>query len=107
MRPYNWDFGAEVQRQIGAAMSVTAGYYRNWYGNFRVTDNELVAPADYQTVLRDRPRRFAAARRRRIRRSAALRTSTRRSSARSNNLVRPAKKFGEQKQVSNFVTLAA
>ena len=39
VRPYNWDVGAEVQHQIGGTMSVTAGYYRNWYGNFRVTDN--------------------------------------------------------------------
>jgi len=28
-------------------MSITAGYYRNWYGNFLVTDNTLVAPADF------------------------------------------------------------
>ena len=37
----------EVQHQIGPTMSVTAGYYRNWYGNFRVTDNLAVAPADF------------------------------------------------------------
>ena len=64
VRPYNWDLSAEVQHQVGAAMSVTAGYYRNWYGNFRVTDNQAVTPADYTDVLRHRSRRFAAARRR-------------------------------------------
>jgi hypothetical protein len=26
---------------------MTAGYYRNWYGNFLVTDNTLVTPADF------------------------------------------------------------
>src|SRR6185436_20158065 len=30
VRPYNWDLGAEVQHQIGARMSASAGYYRNW-----------------------------------------------------------------------------
>src|SRR5437667_9133212 len=27
--------------------SITGGYYRNWFGNFLVTDNTLVTPADY------------------------------------------------------------
>src|SRR5439155_9527467 len=27
--------------------SMTAGYYRNWYGNFLATDNILVAPTDF------------------------------------------------------------
>jgi hypothetical protein len=102
VRPYNWDVGAEVQRQIGSAMSVTAGYYRNWYGNFRVTDNELVyatycvtGPADPRLPgnggsqicgLADvNPDRFGQVR----------------------NLVRPAKDFGDQTQVSNFITLGA
>src|SRR5262249_23466458 len=26
---------------------ITGGYYRNWFGNFLVTDNTLVPPADY------------------------------------------------------------
>jgi len=26
---------------------MSAGYYRNWYGNFWATDNTLVAPADF------------------------------------------------------------
>ena len=107
VRPYNWDFGAEVQRQIGTAMSVTAGYYRNWYGNFRVTDNELVAPVRLPDLLRDRAGRLAAARRRRIAGLRPGRHQRRRSSARCNNLVRPAKDFGDQTQVSDFVTLAA
>ena len=28
-------------------MSITGGYYRNWFGNFLVTDNTAVTPADY------------------------------------------------------------
>src|SRR5258705_1702105 len=28
-------------------MAVNAGYFRTWYGNFFVTDNQLVGPEDY------------------------------------------------------------
>ena len=42
-----WDFGAEVQQELRRGVSLTAGYYRNWSGNFRVTDNLAVAPADH------------------------------------------------------------
>ena len=48
-RGYNWDLTAEVQHQLTGAMSVNAGYYRNWYGNRTVTDNTLVTPADFDT----------------------------------------------------------
>jgi hypothetical protein len=46
-RGYNWDFTAELQRQLRPGVSMTAGYYRNWYGNFLVTDNTLVTAADF------------------------------------------------------------
>ena len=105
VRPYNWDLSAEVQHQIGRAMSVTAGYYRNWYGNFRVTDNLAVTPADFNTYCVTAP------------------TDSRLSSGGGyqvcglydvvptkfglvNNLVRRASEFGTQTQVSNYVTFA-
>ena len=47
-RDSNWDLSAEVQHQLRPGMSVTAGYYRNWYDHFLVTDNLAAAtPADY------------------------------------------------------------
>ena len=46
-RDFFWDLSTEVQQQFGDGFSMTAGYYRFWYGNFRVTDNLAVAPADY------------------------------------------------------------
>jgi hypothetical protein len=46
-RDFNWDFATEVQHQLLPGASLTAGYFRNWYGNFRVTDNLAVTPADY------------------------------------------------------------
>jgi hypothetical protein len=35
---------------------VTAGYYRNWYGNFSATDNLEVGPADYSPYCVTAPR---------------------------------------------------
>ena len=46
-RNFSWDFGTEVQQELRPGASVTAGYYRNWAGNYRVTDNLAVAPADF------------------------------------------------------------
>jgi len=46
-RPYQWEFSASVQREIGRGISVDAGYFRRWYGNFGVTDNLNLGPSDY------------------------------------------------------------
>ena len=48
-RGYNWDVTTELQHQLTNAVSVSAGYYRNWYGNRTVTDNTLVGPSDFDT----------------------------------------------------------
>jgi hypothetical protein len=47
VRPYNWEVTAAVQREVVRGVSVNAGYYRRWYGNFVATDNRSIAPADY------------------------------------------------------------
>ena len=46
-RDYLWDVGVEVQHQLAAGISVTGGWYNNWYRNFSVTDNLQVAKGDY------------------------------------------------------------
>ena len=48
-RGYNWDFTSEVQHELRPGVSLTAGYYRNWYGSFLTTDNTLVAPANFDS----------------------------------------------------------
>jgi hypothetical protein len=47
VRPYNWDVAAEVQHELRAGVSVTGGYYHNWFDNFTATNNTAVRPADY------------------------------------------------------------
>ena len=44
-RQYDWEFATSVQQQIVRQVSVEAGFFRRWYGNFAVTDNlSLSAP---------------------------------------------------------------
>lgn len=55
-RPYLWDVSAEVQHELIRGMSINAGYYRNTYGNFNVTDNLEVTPADFDPFCVTAPR---------------------------------------------------
>jgi hypothetical protein len=48
-RPYNWTSSIGVSQQVLPNLAVNVGYFRTWYGNFTVTDNTLVTPADYST----------------------------------------------------------
>ncbi len=105
IRPYNWDLGAEVQHQIGAKISASAGYYRNWYGNFRVTDNTLVSPEDYNPFCVTGPAdsRLPGGGNTQV---CGLFDVNPAKFGQVNNLVRPAKDFGKQTQASDFFTLA-
>jgi hypothetical protein len=46
-RPYNWESSASVQHELFRGVSLSAGYYRRWYGNFLAQDNTLVTPQDF------------------------------------------------------------
>jgi hypothetical protein len=46
-RGYNWQTTLAVQQEIRQGWGVEVAYDRTWYGDFRVTDNLAVTPADY------------------------------------------------------------
>ena len=46
-RTYNWQTSINVDRELIPNVVVNAGFFRTWYGNFQVTDNLRVTPADY------------------------------------------------------------
>ncbi len=46
-RPHNWSLGVGVQHEVVPRVSVTAGFIRNWWGNWYVVDNRATTLADY------------------------------------------------------------
>jgi hypothetical protein len=48
-RGNNWEVSAGVAHQLTSGISVDIAYTRHWFNNFRVTDNLLVTPADYDS----------------------------------------------------------
>jgi hypothetical protein len=46
-RTYNWEFSAGVQQELLPQVAADVSYFRTWYGNFAVTDNLAVSPADF------------------------------------------------------------
>ena len=47
VRPYDWQFGVNLQQELIPRVSIDVGYNRRWWGNFFVTDNTLTTAADY------------------------------------------------------------
>jgi hypothetical protein len=47
-RAHNWELTAGVQHELMPRVSLNVQFARRWYGNFRVTDDLAVTPADYQ-----------------------------------------------------------
>jgi len=50
VRNYDWQFGVAVQQQVLPRVAVDVSYNRRWWGNFFVTDNRALTPADYDQV---------------------------------------------------------
>src|SRR5262249_14306899 len=102
VRPYTWDVSAEVQHQLTSTISLTGGYYRNWAGNFRVTDNLLVTPADYDPFCITAPRdaRLPGSGGYQV---CGLYDIARTRFGQVDNLVTRASEYGEQKSTNDFV----
>jgi hypothetical protein len=54
-RPYNWQTSVGIAHQLMAGVGLEVAYFRTSYGNFVVTDNTLVSPADYDTFSMTAP----------------------------------------------------
>jgi hypothetical protein len=85
-------------------MSVSAGYYRNWYGNFRVTDNLAVGPSDYDQYCIKAPSdsRLPGGGGQQI---CGLYDITPTKFGLANNLVTKASDFGTQRRVNDFLNV--
>ena len=46
-RDYSWQAQLSMQHELRPGLSLNVGYFRTWFGNFNVTDNRAVAPADF------------------------------------------------------------
>ena len=46
-RASNWALGATVQQELAPRVSLTVGYFRNWWSNWYVVDNRATSLADY------------------------------------------------------------
>lgn len=102
-RPYNWQASASLERELVRGVSVMAGYYRTWYGNFVVVDNLEVGPADFSPYCVDvpsDPRLPADIRGQQI---CGLYDINPAKFGRVNNLVTFAEKYGRQREVYNGV----
>ena len=86
-------------------MSVTAGYYRNWYNNFLVTDNRDITPADHNPFCVTAPSdaRLPGGGGYQV---CGLYDITPARFGRVTNLVGQAKGYGKETYVSNFVSLS-
>jgi hypothetical protein len=42
-----WQGSVSLQQQLREGMALNVGYFRSWYGNFLITDNLAVTPANY------------------------------------------------------------
>jgi hypothetical protein len=102
VRPYNWSVGAGIQRQLTRGTSIDIGYFRRWYGNFTVVDNQLVEPSDYDPFCITAPgndQRLPVA----GKQICGFYDIKPAKNGQSQNLVRLAKHYGDQSEVYNGV----
>jgi len=46
-RPYSWEFAVSSQHELTNGISINGGYYRRWFGNFVVTDDQALTAANF------------------------------------------------------------
>ena len=102
LRPFVWQTSAIVQHELRPGFGMTAGYYRTWNGNFRVTDNLSVAPADFDQFCLTAPKdpRLPGGGGNQLCGLADIKPAA---FGLTSNLVAPAKNYGKRSQIYNGV----
>jgi hypothetical protein len=104
VREYNWQTTASIQHELRPGWSAELGYFRTFFGNFLVTDNLLITPADYDpySIAAPADPRLPGGGGNRI---AGLYDINPAKFGRSDLLITSAKKYGDQKEIYNGVDL--
>ena len=55
VRGYNWETSVGLQREIVKRVSLNIEYFRRWYGNFLVTENQAVTAANFDSYCINAP----------------------------------------------------
>jgi hypothetical protein len=55
VRTYNWETSVSVQHELRPGASVSAGYYRRWFGNLTTVDNLATTASDFDTFCLTAP----------------------------------------------------
>jgi hypothetical protein len=104
-RGYNWELGLGVQHELMPRVSIEASYYRRWFGNFILTDNLTLSAADYDTFSITAPLDPALPNGGGQVISGLLDLKPARFGLPSNNIVKLASDYGQQKQYWHGVDL--
>lgn len=56
VRPYNWEVSGGVQHELMPLVSVSAMYYRRWFGNFNATENQAYTAGQFTPYCITAPR---------------------------------------------------
>jgi hypothetical protein len=48
VREYNWQWGVNLEHELAPRVSLDVSYNRRWFGNYTVTDDQSLAPSDYE-----------------------------------------------------------
>jgi hypothetical protein len=104
-RSYSWEGALSLQQELRPGVALNAGYFRTWYGNFTVTANQALTPADFNPYCVTAPTdaRLGAASGSQI---CGLYDVTPARFGVVSNLVQPAANFGEQYERYDGVDVA-
>jgi carboxypeptidase family protein/TonB-dependent receptor-like protein len=54
-RNFTWQAQAVFQHELRSGVGINVGYFRTWYGNFRVTANQALTPSDFDPFCVNAP----------------------------------------------------